>query len=155
MKIIKTKIFKIVVSFICLIISYLLTEEYLKNNFEDLGESYRKGFGGILWENLEKGLFFIFTREFLTFFFLSSIIYFILGTIGRLFFKKVIFPIWIFILFLVTTYVGMKVYDTYFGDYGNRNNRLLEIFVMWYTRALGFLVCYKIITKYKLSEKVK
>lgn len=154
MEIIKSKTFKIIVSILGLIIAYNLTEIYLIRNFEYSGESYRKGFGHILSENFEKGSFFIFTRELLTSFFFSSIIYFLSQKNIRIIFKKIIVPIWIVILIVVTVFVGMKIYDVYIWNY-DRKDRIIEISLTWYTRALGFLISYLIITKYMLSEKGK
>ncbi|MFK7002121.1 hypothetical protein V3Q90_07190 [Flavobacterium oreochromis] len=154
MEIIKSKTFKIIVSVLGLIISYKLTEIYLVRNFNYFGESYRKGLGHILTENFAKGSFFIFTRELLTSLFFSSVIYFLIQNNIRTIFKKFIVPIWVLILLAVTIFVGIKKYDIYIWNY-DRKDRIIEISLTWYTRALGFLISYLIITKYMLSEKEK
>jgi hypothetical protein len=154
MEIIKSRTIKIIASILGLIISFYLSEIYLESNFNDFGESYRKGFGSLLWENFAKGSFFVFTRELLISLFFSSFIYFIIQNNIKNIFKKIVVPIWILILLAVTIFVGIKINDINTWNY-NLKYRIIEISLTWYTRAFGFLISYLIITKYALPENEK
>ena len=154
MEIIESKTFKIIISILGLVISYILTEHYLEHNFAYSGESYRKGLGHILNENIAKGSFFIFIRELLASLFFSAIFYFLIQNKIKTVFKKVLTPIWILILLVVTIYVGIEIYDIYTSNYV-RNDRIIEISLTWYSRALGFFLSYLIITKYLFCNKEK
>lgn len=154
MEILNSKTFKILICLLGLTISYYLSELYLSSNFEYFGESYRKGLGHLLWENFTKGFFFVFTKELLLSFFLSSIIYFSIGNEIHSISKKIILPIWILILIPITIYIGIKVYDVYSWGYDGKN-RIIEISLTWYTRALGFYISYLLISKLVHIEREK
>ena len=132
--------------FAALVLSCYLTDLYLKNNFYAKGESYWKGAGHILKEDLAKGLAFIIAREFLCTFFLFGFFFTSTGPANRRTLFRLLNVLTLVTVSAVFIYVLVKLFDVLNNSY-DRQDRLTEIALTWLLRAAGFYIAYRWVKK--------
>jgi hypothetical protein len=129
-----------------LILTFYLTDLFLKANFSYNGEAYMKGAGHLLKEDFWKGLFFITTRQLFAATIIFYLLFWILPKEIRQIIFKILTPIWIIIIALTLLYAGIKIYDVIDWGY-DRTDRIAEITLTWLIRATGFFWGYWLVVK--------
>lgn len=138
---IKKRIIKLVLGVFLLLLTIYLTNLYLKTNFAYSGESYYKGSGLLLREDFWKAIFFLTMQQFL----ISSIVFYLIFSLVNRLTKRWLYRflvvVWSVIIGLVLIYTGLKIYDLFYSDFTNKE-KLIEIVLTWFFRALGFVLGY-------------
>jgi hypothetical protein len=142
--------FVILLYIIGTILTYYITEKYLRNNFAYNGEEYWKGAGHILRENLSKGLFFIICRQLIPATFIFGLVFALTDKTAR----KVIFRITnvfaLIILSIVFFYILYKVIEIY-NEKNDQLYRIIENALTWLLKVVGFYFGY-ILTKLLIRD---
>ena len=146
---------KLAISLFCftgIVLTFYLTNLFLKSNFYENGEAYMKGFGHFLEENRSKGIFFVTTQNLFVCIFLSILCSLAFPN-DKGFVYKIIFLIGSTIILAVLAYSIYQLYNVWYNGY-DRIDRIIEIAITWTSRVLGFFIGYWV-TKQNIKPTVK
>lgn len=135
--------------FICIILTFILTNQYLSINFYANGEAFSKGYGHLLQENLSKGIFYVSM--------LNLILTVFLTIIFLNFFNRNNISVALKILLIIMVIIIILFFSYIFFEWNNIINgyiakeRIIEISLMWISRLIGIFTGYFIAKKVVLN----
>ena len=119
---------------------------YLIGNFSYSGESYYKGSGHLLKEDMSKGILFLSLRHLFTSIIVAYLIFLSIGKKTREKTIRIVTIVWLVILLLPMIYLGIKIYDVQFNNY-DRIDRIIQIGTIWIFRTIGLILGYLLVKK--------
>ena len=136
-----------IIFFAGLVLTYYLTDLYLKSNFYESGEAYMKGAGHLLNEHFAKGIFFITTRHLLGGTFLFGFIFSLTSIQDRKMPFKILNILAIVVLGLTISYFIFKLVEIPRNGDNYQWNRIIEIALPWLFRVVALYTSYWLIKK--------
>ncbi len=137
----KSKFLSILLCSVGVLLTLYFTNVFLTQNFQDDGESYMKGFGHLLQENITKGILFVIIQNLLLCYFISMCIFLQVPPNNRKNAHKILFATAATILFVTISYTIYQLYNVYSNGY-DRIDRIIEIALTWTSRVLGLYLGY-------------
>src|SRR5690606_1509372 len=127
-------------------------DDYLESNFAHQGESYFKGYGHLLREDMAKGLFYVSLMSFVPVLMLSFFFFQLLEKESQLIAYKIMRILALLVLALTLLYAFDKISEFRIGD-TRQDARVIEISTTWILRVAGFFCGYSLLKTVKKNNK--
>ena len=135
------------------LLTFYLSQLYLKFNFTYNGEAYMKGAGHLLREDFTKAVLFLIARHLFASVFLVSSIFVLTGSSARKSIIKFFNIISILIVVFIVAYIFYTVNDVFQYPFFSDPSRVIEICLTWLLRVGGIYIGYYLIAVLNQTER--